>query len=137
MAAARDNLFPKAFAKISSRGTPAFGLLVSSSLITMLLLMTVNDSLVKQFTFIILLATLSTLIPYLFTSMAELLIFLKQPHIQQLKRLRFPIAIAILAMAYVFWAIAGAGMQVVYYGTLLLFSSIPIYVWMQWHAKRT
>lgn len=134
MAAARDSLFPKAFARVSRKGTPAFGLIISSLLITGLLLLTINESLVKQFTFIILLATLSTLIPYLFTSMAQILIYLKRP--EERVRSAMPVVISIIAMAYVFWAISGAGMHVVYYGSLLLFSSIPVYVWMQWCASR-
>jgi APA family basic amino acid/polyamine antiporter len=42
--------------------------------------------------------------------------------------------IAVLASAYAFWVIAGAGYEIVYYGCLLLFSSIPVYVWMKWRA---
>ena len=38
--------------------------------------------------------------------------------------------IASLAFAYSLWAIAGAGADVVYWGFLLLFGGLPVYVWI-------
>jgi APA family basic amino acid/polyamine antiporter len=72
LAAARDGLFPGVFGKVSRRGTPVAGLVISSVLVTGLMALNFTASLVDQFTFIILLATLSTLIPYIFSSLAEL-----------------------------------------------------------------
>jgi APA family basic amino acid/polyamine antiporter len=135
MAAARDNLFPRSFSRLSKNGTPIVGLIVSSVLITALLALTLNASLVKQFTFIILLATLSCLIPYLFTTMAELVIFMKQPERFNGQRLFKSSTISILAGIYVFWTILGSGMDVVFYGSLLFFSSVPAYVWMLYARK--
>lgn len=74
MAAARDNLFPKVFAKTTKSGAPIVGLIVSSLLITGLTMMNYNASLVDQFTFVILLATLTTLIPYVFSAAAQLML---------------------------------------------------------------
>jgi APA family basic amino acid/polyamine antiporter len=135
LAAARDGLFPKAFTKVSRFGTPAFGLIVSSILITLLLVLTLNESLVKQFTFIILLATLASLIPYFFTTMAELIIFVRDREKFNGTRLLGSSIIAILACIYAFWTIAGSGEDTVYYGTLLLFSSVPVYAWMKFKQR--
>ena len=30
------------------------------------------------------------------------------------------------------WAIAGAGQETVYWGLILLFSGLPMYVWVVW-----
>lgn len=136
LAAARDGLFPKIFAKETRSGTPVMGLIISSVLITLLLLLTLSENLVKQFTFIILLATLASLIPYLFTTMAQLIVFIKHREMFKGKRLLGSVIIAILASAYAFWTIAGSGQEIVYYGVLLLFSSIPVYAWMKWRASR-
>jgi len=136
LAAARDKLFPKSFAKESRYGTPIVGLIVSSILITLLLLLTLNESLVQQFTFIILLATLASLIPYLFTAMAQIIIFIKNRELVNGKRLLGSTIIAVLAGIYAFWTIAGSGQEIVYYGCLLLLSSIPVYVWMKWRANK-
>ena len=73
LAAARDGLFPQAFARVSKFDTPAFGLVFSSILSSIVLVMNYNKSLVEQFTFIILLATLNTLVPYVFCSLSEIM----------------------------------------------------------------
>lgn len=132
MAAARDNLFPKSFAKLSRHGAPAYGLVVSSVFVTLLLLLTLRDDLVEQFTFIILLATLSSLIPYFFTAMAELMLLFKNRDLFSQKRLAISIVIASLAGLYAFWTIIGAGAQIVYYGLLLMLTGVPVYVWVRW-----
>ena len=46
------------------------------------------------------------------------------------------IIVTVLAFIYVFWAIAGSGEDILYYGTLMLFSSVPAYVLVQWHLKK-
>jgi APA family basic amino acid/polyamine antiporter len=135
MAAARDGLFPQTFAKESKNGTPVFGLVFTSMLVTLLLLLTLSSNLVKQFTFIILLATLSSLIPYLFTTMAELIIFFRDRERFNGKRFIGSCIIAIFAGIYAFWTIAGSGEDTVFYGTLLFFTSVPIYVWMKFSKK--
>ncbi len=133
LAAAQDKLFPDIFLKKSKNGTPIVGLVISSILISLLLLMTLNHSLVKQFTLIILLATLASLIPYFLTTMSELVIFLKYPGLfKKGRKLLGSVIIAILAGIYSFWVIIGSGKEIVFYGTLLLLSSVPVYVWMKW-----
>lgn len=135
-AAARDGVFPAIFTKESRFGTPVVGLIVSSILITLLLLLTLSTTLVKQFTLIILMATMASLIPYLFTCMAELMIFIKYREQFSSKRLFASSVISIIGMAYAFWAMVGSGYQIVFYGSLLFFSSVPVYVWMQWSNAR-
>jgi APA family basic amino acid/polyamine antiporter len=135
-AAARDRMFPAIFLKQSSHGVPVVGLVFSSVLITLLLLLTLNQGLVKQFTFIVLLATLASLIPYFFTAMAELVLFAQNPKRKEhSKQLTQSVVLAILAGSYAYWAIIGSGQEIVFYGTLLLMSSLPLYVWMRWHYR--
>ena len=78
MAAARDRLFPKIFGRMSKKGVPWFGVVISSVLVTLLLIFNYSgsSSLMQMFTFIILLATLTTLVPYAFCAMSELMIFI-------------------------------------------------------------
>ncbi len=134
-AAAQDKLFPKSFTKRNRAGAPVVGLVVSSILITLLLLLTLKEELVKQFTIIILLATLASLIPYFFTALAELMLLIRVREQFSKKRFTISATVAILATAYAFWAIMGSGLQIVYYGALLFFSSVPVYVWMQWRYR--
>jgi APA family basic amino acid/polyamine antiporter len=129
MAAARDGLFPGVFGKMSKRGTPAVGLVISSVLITGLMALNYTDTLVEQFTFIILLATLSTLIPYVFASVAELVIFVRERESFSGERLGGATVIAVLALLYSLWAIAGTGRDTVFWGFLLLLAGLPVYWW--------
>jgi APA family basic amino acid/polyamine antiporter len=135
-AAARDGLFPQIFAKESRFGTPIVGLVVSSILITFLIVLTYNTGALKQFTLIILIATLASLIPYFYTCLAEIMIFIKYREQFRGKRLTGSLIISILGMLYAFWAIAGSGQEILFYGGLLFFSSVPVYVWMQWYAHK-
>jgi len=131
LAAARDGLFPKVFARTSKNGSPVLGLIISSCLVSGLLLLNYNASLVDEFTFIILLATFAALIPYVHTSLAELLLLLRLP--EQFDRAVMCKAgvIALVAFIYSFWAIMGAGPEIVYYGILLYFTGIPVYFWVK------
>ena len=74
MAAARDRLFPTIFGRLSTRGMPVAGLLISSALATILVVSNYTRGLVGLFTFAILLSTLTVLVPYAFSAAAELLV---------------------------------------------------------------
>jgi basic amino acid/polyamine antiporter, APA family len=134
MAAARDRLFPRRFARTDANGTPVFGLVASSVLVTGLMFMNYTKSLVDQFTFIILLATLTTLIPYAYAAAAELLLLATDRARFSGGRLAKDAGIAALAFAYSVWTIAGSGYEVVFKGFMLLLAGIPVYVWMRWRA---
>jgi APA family basic amino acid/polyamine antiporter len=136
LAAARDGLFPSAFGKVSSRGTPALGILMSSVLVTVLISMNYSKGLVEQFNFIILLAALNTLVAYVLSSTGELMIFIKERSRFKGQRLTGASIIAVLAFLYSVWAIAGAGKDIVYLGFLLLVAGIPVYVWITWRRAR-
>ncbi|MBI1873469.1 MAG: amino acid permease [Acidobacteria bacterium] len=123
MAVAADGLFPRAFGRLSSRGTPVGGMLISGVLATALIGMNYTRGLVDLFTFIILLATLSTLIPYVFCSLAEFLTGERGG-----RRPRRAAIIAALAFVYSLGAIAGAGTETIYWGFLLLLAGLPVYV---------
>ena len=133
-AAARDKLFPARFATKNRYATPAFGLVVSSVLITLLMLTNYNASLVTRFTDMILLATLATLIPYAYTAGADLLLLATDRTSFTAKRLATDITVAFVAFAYAVWTIVGAGYQAVAWGIVLLLAGIPVYVWIKWRA---
>jgi APA family basic amino acid/polyamine antiporter len=135
LGAARDGIFPKPFARLSRTGTPAFGLIVSNLLASGLIMMNYTESLSEQFEFIILLATLSTLVPYLVCSLCELMISVttgrKIAENQSFK----VVTLASVGFLYSIWAIYGAGRDVVFWGFLLLVMGLPIYVWLRWQAS--
>ena len=129
MAAANDGLFPSVFGRVSARGTPVAAMVVAGVLASALMAMNYARGLVDLFTFIILLATLSSLIPYVFCSLAVWLMP-GQP------RPAGGAAIAsVLAFIYAMFAIYGAGAETVFYGFLMLLAGLPVYVWLR-AAKR-
>ncbi|MBN1684391.1 MAG: amino acid permease [Gammaproteobacteria bacterium] len=129
MAAADDNLFPKIFSKRNKAGIPAIGLMITTLLASVLLLLTSRADLVQQFQIIILIATLASLIPYLYTSMAQVILLKKNKIKEHIKAYTI---IAILACIYALWAIFGSGKDIIYYGSILIFTSIPLYAWLYW-----
>lgn len=133
LASARDGLFPAFFARTSANGTPTFGILVSSILVTILMLTNYTRNLVDLFTFIILLATLSALVPYVFAAMAEFFFVLRDRG--KKAGAGAGAAVAFGAFLYSLWAIAGSGHETVYWGFLLLLAGVPVYVAVR--VKRT
>jgi APA family basic amino acid/polyamine antiporter len=125
-AVARDGLFPPIFARLSSRGTPAAGLLIAGVLTTVLVCLNYTRGLVELFTFFILLSTLNTLIPYVFSSLALFLL----PERGGDTLPRGIAAAAVMAFAYSIWAMAGAGAETIYWGFLLLIAGLPVYVFL-------
>jgi APA family basic amino acid/polyamine antiporter len=135
LAAAQDGLFPKAFARVhGKRATPVFGLVVSSVLATGLMFMNYTKGLVDQFNFIILLATLTTLVPYAYSAAAQVVLAMREPERFEKARFVRDTIIASLAFAYSAWAIAGAGQDVIAKGFMLL--GVPVYVVMMWWRGR-
>ncbi len=115
VAVANDGLFPKWFGKLSPRGTPVNATVAGGVLATILILANYSRSLVALFTFVIQLATLSTLVPYVFCSLAAMM----KPGGK---------LVPILAFVFSMAAIYGAGPDVVFWGFLLLLAGLPIYV---------
>lgn len=135
MAMAQDGLFPAFFAKTRQDGTPAVAIVVSSVFVTVLLLFSFTGTLVELFTKTILLATLTAVVPYVFSAMTELRFVLSQRGEEgstATKTRAFgALSIPIAAFVYSMWAVIGAGQETVYLGFILLLAGLPIYVWLK------
>jgi APA family basic amino acid/polyamine antiporter len=110
---------------------PAFATAFGASLITILLLFNYSGapSLVGVFNITILLATLANLIPFVFCSLAEILMRrIRGDHASLPKHVYL---ISGVAFVYSCWAIYGAGAETVMQGILLLLAGIPVYVWLR------
>lgn len=127
MAAALDGLFPKVFGKQNRNGSPIIGIAISSVLASVLMMLNYSKSLVDAFTFMMMLSTLSCVIPYLFSAASLALILFNRA-----KSWRHPmIWISFLAFCFCIWIIIGCGYEIVFYGILLLLLSIPFYVYLK------
>lgn len=128
-ATARDRMLPKFFGIENKNGVPAVGLLIGSSMCSLLVVMNYAEGLVEQFRFLILLSTLCTLIPYLFGAAAYIALSLQvlgRHHVVGI------LTLGTLAFGYSVWAVFGAGQEAVYWGFILLILGIPFYVFMKW-----
>jgi basic amino acid/polyamine antiporter, APA family len=128
---AKNGVLPRIFAHDSPRGTPTFALFFSSGLVTVLILMNYQKSMVSVFTFMILLSTTACLVLYLLCSLA--LLRLTWTGQMQVRRARtVPLAvIGVIATLYSLWAIVGAGREAVMWGGVLLLLGAPLYFLMR------
>jgi basic amino acid/polyamine antiporter, APA family len=124
LAAAKDHLLPIKFLSLSKSGTPIFSFLVSGGFISLLLLLNYTKGLVAAFTFMAMLSTLSTLMAYAFSAVAEFY-FLKRDRASP-ERNR-AIALSSAAFLYSFFAIWGAGAEIVFYSFMLIMIGMPFY----------
>ena len=136
-AIAKDKLFPSIFMKQNRNGVPAIGIIISSVFVSLFMCMNYTKGLVAQFKFLILLSTLTVLIPYLFSTAAYMILRLQQVFKTSMS---FVWSILLASSAFVFslWMIVGSGQETVYWGFLLSMSSVPIFVWAIWkrdHSK--
>lgn len=120
LSAARDGLFPRAFAAVDARGTPWLGLLLSSTLASALVAANYTRSLVGLFQYSILLSTAAALLPYAMTALAWWRLN-PQAGIG-------PRVVAIGAFAYSLWALIGTGLESLAWGGALLLAGLPVYL---------
>ena len=124
---AKNGVFPRIFARDSPRHTPTFALLFSSGLVTVLILMNYQKSMVSIFTFMILLSTTACLVLYLLCSLA-LLRLQWTGHLQTPRARTMPLAIVgVIAASYSLWALVGAGAEAVLWGGVLLALGAPLF----------
>jgi APA family basic amino acid/polyamine antiporter len=97
------------------------------------MMMNFTQGLVEKFTFVILLATLATLVPYLFSTLAQLKFIYLTRNNKKLIKLSI---ITILAFLYSVWAVIGLGIYTVILGVIFIATGIPIYVWMRSHSAK-
>ena len=126
MTMANDRLFPKVFAKKNKKGFPYLSLLLGSILTSFVMTMNYTDGLVDRFEFLILLTTLSTLIPYFFVSVSYIL-FHVEKRLFKINSFR-SVILGLFGSLYSLWAIFGSGIDSIIYGTILLILGLPIYL---------
>jgi len=73
MAAARDGLFPARFKALNSHGVPAFGIVASTSLASLAMIINyLGSSGVTVFTTLVLMTRITSAVPYLFSALAQM-----------------------------------------------------------------
>jgi len=124
MAGAQDNIFHKIFAKCGRSGTPVVGLIITSTIISGLILASTYLSLIDQFNFLIVVATVASVIAYFYTAVAEVIVIPKKP---LSRKNLFHVLVAIIAAFYSFFVILCASKEVIYSFAVFVLFTIPMY----------
>ncbi|MEU6391561.1 amino acid permease [Streptomyces sp. NPDC046939] len=136
-AAARDGLFPQAFAK-KRRGVPTVGVLVAVVLASLLTVYNYTAGSTGVFETLVLVTTFTATVPYLLATAAQIYFLLSgQGERVNRSRLARDMVLAVAAFGFSMWLVGGAGYAAVYQGVLFLFVGVLVYAWMAARKKRT
>ncbi len=124
LAAARDGLLPRRFILLTKTGTPIFTYLLTGAFVSILLILNYTKGIVNAFVFMAMLSTLSTLIAYAFCAIAE---FKFAQTDQKSQTRNNALLLSSGTFIYAFFAIWGAGIEMIIYSLLLIIIGAPIY----------
>ena len=97
------------------------------------MMMNYTKGLVNTFKFLILIGTITVLIPYLFSAVAYSIMVIEKKFAHKNQgSIAGKLILAFLAFSFSIWAIAGSGEKSVFWGFLLLLAGLPVYVWIKW-----
>jgi len=123
---AKNGEFPRVFARDSARSMPAFALIFSSCLVSVLILLNYQKSMATIFGFMILLSTAACLVLYLMCALALLRLAIAG-RIPAPKGITSSAVLGVIAALYSLWAIVGAGAEIIAWGAGLLLLGAPAY----------
>ncbi|MEU4035168.1 amino acid permease [Streptomyces collinus] len=126
-AAARDGLFPAAFAR-KRRGVPTVGVGVTVVLASLLTVYNYLSGSAKVFEVLVLVTTFTATVPYLLATAAQVfhLASGRREAVDRARLARDAVVTAVAA-AFSIWLVAGAGYTAVYQGVLFLFAGVIVY----------
>jgi len=127
--AAKQGLFLPSFLKVNKKGIPVFSMIITNGLGQLFIFSTISNTIASAFDFMIIVATLSYLVPYFISSAFQLkLVYTGETYTTGRSRMIDGI-IGVLATVYSIWVIyAGtADLKTFVFGVLLLASGILFY----------
>jgi len=125
LAAARDGLLPSKFVILTKNGTPIFTYLLTGVFVSILLMLNYTKGMVNAFVFMAMLSTLSTLIAYAFCAIAEFKFAKADAKSTQRNN---ALLLSCVTFLYAFFAIWGAGIEMIIYSLILILIGTPIYL---------
>jgi amino acid transporter len=129
MAAAHDGAMPAVFGRVSSRGVPVRGLLISVGLSTLLLLLGASgqSAMLGFYDLIVDLSTDAAMIPYVFCSVVEAILFVARRPVSRALRVGPFMPIAIVAFVFSIATIYGAGASAGMWSLILVLLATPLW----------
>ena len=123
---ARARVFPRAFGRVNRTGMPILGQWLGCLLTCTLLATNLSRNLAGVYAFMILLATVATLVLYVAAASSALVLLRRRAVAGTLLA-----AAATLGGIYAVWTLWGAGAEAVCWGVALLLSGVPVYLIMR------
>jgi amino acid transporter len=133
-AIADDGMFPKIFAHTNKFGTPFKGMLITAVLMSIVGYISISPSLAQEFKVISLLCVFTNLVPYLLSAAAIFPIMLENKIGG--REYKTYATICIIGLLFGFYVIAGSGQPAVYYGSLTMLLSIPLFGWISFSVNK-
>jgi len=127
-ALADDNLIPKFFTEKNKAGIPIKTVVLSGFIASLLVVMNFSEGLLSAFKTLILLSTLTVLLPYATSSLAEI-IMQRREFKSTAKTHWVSFIIAVIALLFSIFAILGSGLMVALQGLILYAVGLPFYFW--------
>jgi amino acid transporter len=133
MAAAHDGAMPSIFGRLSARGVPAYGLMISVALTTLLYLVLTSGSsaLVTFYTLIVDLSTDAAMLPYVFCSMVEAVLFMTRHPLSRVLRIGPYTPVAVVAFVFSVGTIFGSGADAGMWSLILIVLATPVWVYLR------
>lgn len=132
MAAANDGAMPSIFGRVSARGVPAWGLVISVALSTALVLLEVSgtSAMVTFYNLIVQLSTDAAMIPYVFCSVVEAILFLTRRPLSRVLRVGPFMPVSLVAFVFSIGTIYGSGATAGMWALILLMLAAPVWVFL-------
>jgi APA family basic amino acid/polyamine antiporter len=128
--AAHDGLFPEIFKKRTHHGTPYWGVLISSLCTMPFLLMSLQNTLLEQFQFIVEIAVTLILLVYAISVLAYFKLLWREKRFTATQLL-----IGIGALMFSLWALWAVSLKMIGLSLLLLLFGVPMHLWIKREAK--
>ncbi|NHM32742.1 amino acid permease [Neobacillus terrae] len=136
--AAKQGMFLPVFLKESKKGLPSFSLIVTNALGQLFIFSTVSKSISQAFDFVIVIATLSYLVPYLISSVYQVKLVVTGETYKNTRSRIVDGIIGLLSTIYSVWVIVAgtADMKTFTFGVMMLASGILFYSPMLKHRRK-
>jgi len=127
-ALAKDKLMPEFFSIKNKAGIPIKAVILSGFLSSILVVMSFSEGLLSAFKTLIMLSTLTVLLPYATSSLAEI-VMQKRELTATTKINWLSFSIALIALLFSVFAIIGSGLMIALQGLILFAAGLPFYFW--------
>ena len=141
LAAAKDGLFPKRFGTLSSRGVPAFGIVSSTALASLAVILSyLGTSGATVFTTLVLMTGITSAIPYAFSALAQITWRVRDRQHGLVGRFYLDLSVAVIALvvsvAFIYYSRNTGSSWYVVWGPFLMAGGasvvgIPVYLRMR------